>query len=172
MSNLTEKFDFIDLISVFTLDKFPAVQWGRTHEKDGIKALKDRIANNVVSTSVWLHQSGVLGATPDGLINDEYVVEVKCPFKFRQRKIIECLKETNDFILRLDGNYVVINKNHDYYHQIQGQIHLTNRQKCYLVIWTTMDTQVFLIEKDIDWTPNIEILLDFYFKQFLPMITL
>ena len=34
-----------------------------------------------VQTGVWLHESGVLGASPDGLVGDDAVLECKCPYK-------------------------------------------------------------------------------------------
>ena len=37
--------------------------------------------NRVRETGLWLHPSGLLGASPDGLISDNKVLEVKCPMK-------------------------------------------------------------------------------------------
>nr|CAI5858523.1 unnamed protein product [Callosobruchus analis] len=46
---------------------------------------------------------------------------------------------------------MVLNTDHDYYHQIQGNLWLTNRNICYLVIWTPNES---LISVDNDWATN------------------
>jgi uncharacterized protein YpmB len=49
--------------------------------------------------------------------------------------------------IKNDGNYE-INTNHDWYYQIQGQFHITNKKKSILAVWTgknKLKTQV--IEK-------------------------
>lgn len=41
---------------------------------------ENTVTGNVVEeTGLWLYSSGVLGASPDGLINDGKILEVKCP---------------------------------------------------------------------------------------------
>jgi len=37
----------------------------------------------VVATSLWLSNSGLLGASPDGLVGSNYTVEIKYPWKYR-----------------------------------------------------------------------------------------
>jgi hypothetical protein len=37
--------------------------------------------------------------------------------------------------IKNDGNYE-FNTNHDWYYQIQGQLHITNLKKCILAVWT------------------------------------
>jgi len=37
----------------------------------------------VVDTGVWLDESGVLGASPDGLVGEDHVLEAKCSYTFR-----------------------------------------------------------------------------------------
>jgi hypothetical protein len=34
-----------------------------------------------------------------------------------------------------------VNEKHAYWHQIQRQMHITGRSKCYLVIWTTENSK-------------------------------
>ena len=63
-----------------------------------------------------------------------------------------------------------LKRNHSYYHQIQGQLYITNQICCDLVIWTLKDFQIIRILRDSSWEPNLEILIDFYYSHFLPSL--
>ena len=49
------------------------------------------------------------------------------------------------------------NQNHDYYHQVQGQLYMTGT-----------DLKVIRIIKNKNWASNIPKLIDFYFNIFIP----
>lgn len=87
------------LMSAYNLEAIRAVDWGITHEDDAVRKYENDFGAAVEQTGIWLHESGVLGASPDGLIvrppsysvNVHYqtpearyiipdIVEVKCPF--------------------------------------------------------------------------------------------
>ncbi len=59
---------------------------------------------------------------------------------------------------------------HKYYHQIQGQLHITKKQCCDLIVWTTKDMQVIRIVVDESWKCNITKLIQFYFDVFIPSL--
>lgn len=65
---------------------------------------------------------------------------------------------------------ICINYEHDYYAQIQGQLHILNRSICYLTIWTIKDLVIVEIHKDPGWIENISKLVSFYFQQFIPFL--
>ncbi|CAI6358908.1 unnamed protein product [Macrosiphum euphorbiae] len=69
---------------------------GLTNEKSGIRVLGKEQNVNVIPTGLWLANNGFLGASPDGLINSDYIVEIKCPWKFRNKALDIELK--NDHI--------------------------------------------------------------------------
>ena len=50
--------------------------WGVTNEAEAIKAFTAKIHLEVVETGVWLDESGVLGASPVGLVGEDHVLEV------------------------------------------------------------------------------------------------
>ena len=54
-----------------------------------------------------------LCTTPDGLIDDDGIVEVKCPYSAREMSPEEGIR-----------------KKHQYYFQVQGQLHITKRKYC------------------------------------------
>ncbi|CAG9763801.1 unnamed protein product [Ceutorhynchus assimilis] len=149
-----------------------AIQWGRTHEKDALDHLKSNYNLNIRPTGVWLSNSGLLGASPDGLIDEEEaIVEVKCPYSLRNDQLSEKLKNLNKYIIFYDdeGN-LMLNTNHNYYHQIQGALHILKKEKCYLCIYTLKETIVTIIEFDDSWKENLSVLENFYIKQYLPKL--
>lgn len=64
-----------------------AIQWGLTNEKSGIRVLEKEQNVNVVPTGLLLANNGFLGASPDDLINSDFIVEIKCPWKFRNKSL-------------------------------------------------------------------------------------
>ena len=125
----------------------------------------------VEQTGLWLHESGVLGASPDGLVGKNNVLEVNCPYTVRNMTIRDAVK--NDafcFRANEDGSYT-LKEDHMYWHQIQGKMFLTNIEFCYFVVWTTQDVAILLIKRDESWLANIDVLRDFYFFCIFPKKT-
>lgn len=83
-----------------------------------------------------------LGASPDGLIDEDGLIEVKCPnsakgysytdaVKNGRIKYIKYCKNTN----KIQG----LKRTHAYYYQIQGQLHITGRKYCKFIVWTNSE---------------------------------
>lgn len=113
----------------------------------------------------------MLGASPDGFIDDN-VVEIKCRYKSRSSSLSEDLAKDKSYIIWYDEQLYewVVNEDHDYFHQIQGQIHLTNKKGCHLVVWTPIETAIVYIEKKQSWYQWIEKIEKFYLNQFIHVI--
>lgn len=178
------------LMSAYNLEKRAPIQWGVTHEKNGIEDYCKKGGVTVVQTGIWLHESGVLGASPDGFVQGDFnssgivhqqmidqpalspdIVEVKCPYTARDLTITEACQSITGFYLEMstDGR-ITLKQSHDYWHQIQGQLYLTGAQCCDLAVWTKKDLQVIRVVKDKLWAKNISIMVDFYFNKFLPSL--
>lgn len=159
------------ILGEYNLDGIKAIQWGRTHEKTGIEYLKTNLHLDVQPTGIWLTNSGLLGASPDGLVGDDAIVEVKCPYTYRNDHLSEKLKNSDKYIISYhDAGEIVINKNHNYYHQIQGNLHILKRNKCHLCIWTLKEVTIVTIDYDLSWAENLNLLEDFYLKHYLPKL--
>lgn len=157
------------------MDGVKSIEWGKTHESIAIEEFEKANNSIVTKTGIWLHESGFLGASPDGLLFDEnssYCIEVKCPYKFRNEDLKIVLSNSNDYIINFDinKNDFVLNSNHEYYDQIQGQMHMTKMSSAILIIWTTKSLVAFKMYKDPNWSSNIDILLNFYHHKFIPYI--
>ena len=58
-----------------------AVAWGVTHEAEAIKTFTAKTHLEVVETGVWFDESGVLGASPDGLVGEMFLYIQKCKYR-------------------------------------------------------------------------------------------
>ncbi|KAG1674649.1 Exonuclease [Nymphon striatum] len=149
------------LISAYDLSRVKAVAWGVNNEAEAINKFSAVSGLEVKETGIWLEESGLLGASPDGLVGQDAVLEVKCPYTIRNQIIKEGLKNKS-FCLAYDNLGFSLKKNHPYWHQVQGQMHLTGRKYCYFVVWTIKDTLILNISKDEEWGKNLDILRNFY----------
>jgi len=144
-----------------------AMQWGINHEAEAIEKYQFLTGNKVEDTGIWLFPDGILAASPDGLVVDSKnkgkylgIIEVKCPYKLHWDPITN----ENDwhFYLNYLDDENKLNRAHDYFHQIQGQLVATDLPWCDFIIWSPSKTHIQRIERDEKWKPNIKLLLDFY----------
>ncbi|KAK6325177.1 hypothetical protein J4Q44_G00045190 [Coregonus suidteri] len=75
---------------------------------------------NVQESGFWVLGSGILGASPDGLVGTTAVVEVKCPYGAGMSK---------DLYIKEGGSYSL--------REVQEQLHITGRDTYFFVVWTT-----------------------------------
>ena len=144
--------------------------WGTQHEKDAVNSFSMTTRLAVSKTGVWLDDSGILGASPDGLIGADVLLDVKCPYSLRNETVHEGLKQKQFFLMECKDS-LFLRKDHAYWHQVQGQLHLANRRICYFVIWTKRDMKILKISKEVAWSKNLETLRQFNFDHIFPAMT-
>jgi len=111
-----------------------AVAWGRKHEPIAKKRyiaynkLKENQRVNISECGlVFSFEETYIGASPDGLVTcgsdiDPYLIEVKCPYRWRNATVIQACKD-KDFSCYVDAhNNIQLKNNHRYYTQVQGQM--------------------------------------------------
>ncbi|CAN7999705.1 unnamed protein product, partial [Ixodes pacificus] len=135
----------------------PAVAWGRNNEpkaRQAYEAKAVRLHEDFSCRRSGLHISSkhpFLGATPDGLIDCSCcgpgVLEVKCPYTFRDNFIKEMPGQKYSCLFK-QGDDMVLLEDHIYYYQIQTQMLVCNREYCDFVVWTSKDVQDFRIARD------------------------
>lgn len=164
-----------------------SVKWGKEHEDIARRSFQLLFPNyRLETTGIWLHESGVLGASPDSFVyvntenpqceNDEsgvatrmcpfYTLEIKCPFMYRNTG----LPERTPYYYK-DGDTFFMVPTHRYYHQIQAQIYFTGAVGGFLCVWTPHNFVNIEVPKDPKWTRYLSRALDIYFEGFLPYIT-
>jgi len=88
-----------------------------------------------------------LGASPDGLVGQRKLVEVKCPYVGREMKI----KPGKQFLFLQEVNGIIsLKKTHPYYFQITGQLAITGRKSCFFIVYAFKD--LFVEEVHFDET--------------------
>ena len=157
------------LLGEYDLSRVKAVAWGVTNEAEAIKEFTKQTKLQVVQTGLWLDESGILGASPDGLVDSNYVLEVKCPYTQRNESIEESLKQKG-FCLEVTDNGITLKNTHAYWHQVQGQLYLAKREICFFVVWTIKWTKICQIHRDPSWEVNLGRLREFYFTSIFPKI--
>ena len=70
----------------------------------------------------------MLGASPDGLVARNALLELKWPFTQRDSTIEESVLSDNFYIQKNAEGHYEPKKEHAYWHQVQGQLHLSERE--------------------------------------------
>ncbi|KAK3928209.1 Cellulose synthase-like protein B5 [Frankliniella fusca] len=83
-----------------------------------------------------------LGA--NGLIGLEIVLETKCPYSASD--ILTKEEAIVSYLKRVNGE-IKFAKDHSYYYQIQGQLHVTQLQKCLFLVYAMHWTHIEEIER-------------------------
>lgn len=77
-----------------------------------------------------------MGASPDGLIGDHALVEIKCPISIINETPGDGILNKKITFAELINGKLHLKRNHNFYYQIQGQLAITKRELCYFVIWS------------------------------------
>ncbi|KAI4465290.1 exonuclease phage-type/recb c-terminal domain-containing protein [Holotrichia oblita] len=154
---------------------FKALEWGVLNEPIAVKHYMDLTSNIVQDCGIFVCTEeglGFLGASPDGLVGDDKIVEVKCPYSARQYSPQDAAEKIKSFYLRLDKNSknLSLDRKHNYYYQIQGQLFISQRKLCDFIVWTPKGTHIETINIDHDFIQRTMLpkLINFYWKYFGP----
>lgn len=143
--------------------------------KEGIEAESRIISEFEKDTGLTVHKSGFvisethpfLGASPDGIIDNHTIVEVK-------NIQVKEAESHEDAMCRLGiykkhGSAIEINKNHGYYHQIQQQLFCTQSNSCHFIVSSAISTHREVITFDSGfWNDILPKLENFYFNHLFP----
>ncbi|XP_074446801.1 uncharacterized protein LOC141744528 [Larus michahellis] len=159
----------------------PAMSWGIRNEKAALQAY-EQLKSQVVGKAVQVDDCGLfihrekkwIAASPDGIIKEAAtgkalgLVEVKCPYKHRNRTVREACKD-KDFCLEVDGDAYALKKDHPYFTQVQCQLAAAGFQQADFVVHTTKETAVVPVEFDAKfWGQTVPKLEKFYTEAVIP----
>ena len=142
-----------------------AIKYGREQEAAALKQFEaSSVTVTVKPVGLCVMQTKPhLAACPDGLIGEDTVLEIKCPFAARDRPINPT---TVPFLEDTDGVLCLKNK-HDYFFQVQGQMFVTGRSLCKFVVFTKVDMKVLLVKADKTFQENMMSKLDKFYSDFV-----
>ncbi|XP_050520340.1 uncharacterized protein LOC126893858 [Daktulosphaira vitifoliae] len=148
------------------------VNYGKINEEVAIKEFKKKTNIEIEPCGVFIDENlNYLIASPDGLIGSDGIVEVKCPFNAKDMTPKIAITEKIIKYVHFDknGNLLLKRTSQEFY-QIQGELHITQREYCYLIIWTGKG-MVYekIMRDDVFWKNNMENqLINFYENCMLP----
>lgn len=104
----------------------PAIQWGLDYEDDGKKAYT-RLTGKAVADCDFVAFGEYGGGSPDGLIGEDGLLELKCPYNsgVHLDNLILASKKPNEEFFK--------EYHRDYYWQIQNNLHVTGRKWAHFV---------------------------------------
>lgn len=146
----------------------PAVIFGKQNEARALDALGKYFHISIKKCGLFIHQNFCyLGASPDGLVSDNAIAEVKCIYGAKETTPEEAICRRKLTFWKKDGS---INKNHQWYFQIQGQLEICDKNMCYFGTWTKVSIKCTTIERDRNfWKEKMEgKLVSFYNLSMLP----
>ncbi|XP_048244174.1 uncharacterized protein LOC124137475 [Haliotis rufescens] len=141
--------------------------------RHGLQQEPKAIAKLEIACNVHVHSCGMfvdselpfLAATPDGVIDSNTIVEVKCPYSARNEviapgKLFPYLCERNGLMQ--------LKENNNYYFQVQGQMYLSKRKYCLFAVCTFKDFFVQKISLNEEYcTGSLIPRLSLFFESFL-----
>ena len=165
-----EKMIMQSMEGLLNLEYLEPIKWGKDNEQNAIDAYCLKTGRVVKPTGIWLFPTGQLGASPDGLVyaNKEMtqpigIIEVKCPFSVRNRHYME-LKANGKLPKYIISDYH-LNIDHDYYHQVQGELYATGAAWCDFVMWTSLSCLIIRVRPNPFCPANvIPKLIVYYYK--------
>src|SRR5690625_4413883 len=124
-----------------------ATQWGHNHEPLAVLDYMNGSGNAVDDAGFYVHpEHDWLGASPDGFIGGDGLLEIKCPFSLRDGGIFKKIEEQPH-----------------YYAQVQVQLAVTGRDWCHFYQWAPHGTRTEVVEFNPDWwSENLPRLREFY----------
>lgn len=124
-----------------------ATQWGTANESGAVVDYELETGNSV-QDAYFVPFDDWLGASPDGYIGDDGLLEVKCPFGIRQQE---------------NPAFKSISEQPHYYAQIQIQLYCCGRSWCDFWQWTPHGTNLERVDYDPDWiNENLPALRQFH----------
>lgn len=128
-----------------------ATEHGLRHEPDAIAEYeKYRGVLTHSGQHIVVHRVvDYLAVTPDGLVGDDGLVEVKCPYM---------------------GTYTSIEERPDYWEQIQLQLEVTDREWCDFAVWRRDGFSVQRVGRDPGWLITRGDMLDLFIAEYEDII--
>ena len=142
----TERRDKLKLAKSLIMScelKVPAVCHGHKYEPVAIEKYEKSTGLETKECGLFIsHINPMLAALPDRIVNSAKIVKVKCPFSAKNKPI----NPVNVPYLKMNNGQLMLDKKHNYYYQIQGQLYCADRQTCDLVICTVTDMKIIPVK--------------------------
>lgn len=149
-----------------------ATRWGNDHEEIAKAQFEETYRLKVKDCGLFVCEEYLyLGASPDGVIDQDTIIEIKCPYSARFLTPEQAVVEKKIKYLDLKEGVLTLKKNHDYFFQIQGQLAISKSKICFFIVWTPLGmlSEKILFDQ-IFWENALKKLTTFYLDKLLKEI--
>ncbi|XP_067207257.1 uncharacterized protein [Linepithema humile] len=151
-----------------------AMQYGRDMEEVARIELAAKLKKKINPCGLFVdNEYPYLGASPDGLIDEDGLVEIKCPLSAENFTVDEAIQKLPLLKGIFDKkNTDNMNRNHRFFYQVQGQLNIAQRNYCIFAIWTPKSLKTIRVNRDyVFWEKEMAPVLErFYLECMLPEI--
>ena len=139
----------------------PALQWGMNHEDEALRVYQQRM--QLQDPSFKIKRMGLVmdpsfaawAGSPDGIgVGGDLtrrVLEVKCPFSFENRSLIEEGVERLQYLSKGPE----LKKSHIYYYQVQTLMGILKLEHCDFIVWCPTDIIIMEIKFDPEFYKRV-----------------
>lgn len=127
-----------------------ATQWGTMNEPGACVEYEMETGNKVELCGFYTYEDW-LGASPDGLIGSNGLVEFKCPYSMRNG----------------EARFKTALEQLHYYAQMQIQMFVTDRDFCDFYQWSPTKTQLEVVSRDEQFINNMLLRLKEFYQAYL-----
>jgi hypothetical protein len=169
----TQRTDFEKLAKSLTEHKdisSEAIRHGRKYETTARLAYSDQVKIPVRESGIIVCvEAPFLGCSPDGLVGDDGLLEIKCPYTACDKDI--CPETVPSLKIGTDG-LLQLHENHDYYYQIMGAFLCTGRKSCDFVVWTFKGMKTLHIMRNEHFISTMKSQLTEFFNNYFKVAVL
>jgi len=135
-----------------------ATQWGVVHEAEAREDFERDTGLEVQTATFCVHPNfDWIGASPDGFVGDDALLEIKCPFGLRTQPAPVGFKTAAQ-----QPHYVA---------QMQVQMFVTDRARCHFWQWTPSDSRLETVEYDPEYIAEVFPQLEAFYKEYLQAVS-
>nr|XP_034194691.1 uncharacterized protein LOC117610945 [Osmia lignaria] len=133
-----------------------SLEYGREKEANALRQVEDELGIHILPCGLFIDAVvPYLGATPDGIVDDDTIVEVKCPKSAKDLSPAETIEQLSAIRRIFQGDEM--NTIHHYYYQVQGQLHITNRQCALFCLCMSKGMKIIKVPRnDTFWATEME----------------
>lgn len=107
----------------------------RLVERDALNVFEDLFPDeDIQDCGIFIDKKlSFLGASPFKLYGKDHILNIKCPVKEYNKKFEQAIPKIKFF--KMNGTDVTINEKSEWFIELQGEMHVTDRKYAFIMIW-------------------------------------
>ena len=137
MRDKTSRAKTVNDILFGTFTGNAATRYGIANEVIAKEQLEDLLKTKIQSAGLIVDKNiPFIAASPDGILDDESLVEIKCPASAKELAPEDAIQSNKIKYCSIKDGTLYLKRNDNYYYQVQGQLHISQKTYCYFCVWT------------------------------------